>query len=624
MVEKSKVFSVTRPKIEVIAFFCMFFLYLWLVVDIRFVPSIGGAVTRFPVFYSGWDFFFNKCCFPGGLVEYLSSFLAQFFYFSWKGAIVVTIQAWLIYFFTRKFLVSLNMSRFSRLSFTGPVIMLALYNHYFYFFNIASGLLFALIFVYFYIALSEKKDCLPSLLIFLILSIFLYPIGGGTILMFALLCMIYELISRSQPVVGVTELSIAFLVAFVAGSLIYGMATYEAFTRLLVIDSKFKYIYIENAELTIIACILYLFLPVLSLFLWILQKIPRLPFSLSDKFRKFLSNVEDTQFVIVLILASMAVYFTYDNTRRNVYAADYYASNKNWDKALQTAENGLEFPFMLSIVNRALYHKGILPKYMFCYPQKISAPLYVTNAPEKFFKGLYQGTDFCIELGLMNHAEHRAWQKIEEFGPLPEFLKRLVIIKMVKGNIDAARVYLNTLSKTISHSDWAEEYLAKVDADPSLSSDEYISTLRENMIKTDLILGKGLGRNTLTKLLQDNKHNKMAFEYLMAIYLLNRQPEGVVQNLYRLPDFDYKETPKAYEEAYFLCLVYRRKVKYPKRFQISPESKKTFDALDQFMRKYGKDIYAIEKEVSTNFKNTYYEYCFYGYKNNLSPKGVNK
>jgi len=77
-------------------FFILFYLYLWFYVDLRLMYHGAGIITNFPVFYKGWTFFMPFLTYPGGPVEYLSAFLSQFFYYSWAGALVVTVQAWLL------------------------------------------------------------------------------------------------------------------------------------------------------------------------------------------------------------------------------------------------------------------------------------------------------------------------------------------------------------------------------------------------------------------------------------------------------------------------------------------------------------------------------------------------
>ncbi|MHC4739419.1 MAG: DUF6057 family protein [Planctomycetota bacterium] len=74
-------------------FFILFYLYLWLEVDLRLIYHTSGVISNFPAFFRGWVFFRQFMAYPGGPAEYLSAFLSQFFYYSWAGAFVVTLQA---------------------------------------------------------------------------------------------------------------------------------------------------------------------------------------------------------------------------------------------------------------------------------------------------------------------------------------------------------------------------------------------------------------------------------------------------------------------------------------------------------------------------------------------------
>jgi hypothetical protein len=53
----------------------------------------------------------------------------------------------------------------------------------------------------------------------------------------------------------------------------------------------------------------------------------------------------------------------------------------------------------------------------------------------------------------------------------------------------------------------------------------------------------------LRKLLAVNPGNRMAFEYLMSWYLLNGNPDRVVELLPRLAEFGIDEIPPLYQEA---------------------------------------------------------------------------
>jgi hypothetical protein len=54
---------------------------------------------------------------------------------------------------------------------------------------------------------------------------------------------------------------------------------------------------------------------------------------------------------------------------------------------------------------------------------------------------------------------------------------------------------------------------------------------------------------TLAALLKRNPRNKMAFEYLMACYLVTGQVDKIVANVGKLREFGYERIPPLYEEA---------------------------------------------------------------------------
>ena len=56
----------------------------------------------------------------------------------------------------------------------------------------------------------------------------------------------------------------------------------------------------------------------------------------------------------------------------------------------------------------------------------------------------------------------------------------------------------------------------------------------------------------LLELLKKNRYNQMAFEFLMARYLMERNVEKIVENLDHFRDFGYREIPTLYEEAILL------------------------------------------------------------------------
>ena len=86
--------------------------------------------------------------------------------------------------------------------------------------------------------------------------------------------------------------------------------------------------------------------------------------------------------------------------------------------------------------------------------------------------------------------------------------------------------------------DWAMDCLKRIERDPNLSTDKEVQYLRSVMVEKDRSI-LTIEPNMLQDLLDKNRHNRMAYEYLMGYYLLKGQLDNFVRNLSRLDDFEY-------------------------------------------------------------------------------------
>ena len=156
----------------------------------------------------------------------------------------------------------------------------------------------------------------------------------------------------------------------------------------------------------------------------------------------------------------------------------------------------------------------------------------------------------------MNVAQRSAHLALETYGELPEVLKLLVRINVLKGRLATARTFLSALGRNPLCRQWATDYRRRLDEDPAITSDEELTSVRAFIVTRDLGWeGVQMGaryEKMLKPLVEANRKNRMAFEYLMALYLLTKQLDKVVANIARLNDFDYPGIPRYYEEAIVL------------------------------------------------------------------------
>jgi len=619
-------------------FFILFYLYLWLYVDLRLIYHGAGIITNFPVFYKGWTFFLPFLSYPGGPLEYLSAFLSQLFYYSWVGTLVVTVQAWLLSVCIDYLLKATNSSRIHWIRFLLPTLLLVLYIQYTYHFVTTLAFLTALLTACIYLkATLSRAEIFSCVSAFLTLSVILYYLSGGAFLLFAVICAIYELIFRFRWKMSLFYFLSAAAIPYVLGLLIFRLSIIDAFCNLLPFSWKILKYNARKRAITIVY-VLYLLPPLTLLIngLWqMLRK--RLHFAKKragrksgKKHRNKISNLPAlifswygrspklkyvTELLLLLTIASSIVFFSRNENLRTRFKVDYYAYHKMWPELLTSAQHNPENPFIAHAVNRALYHVGRLGYNMFSWPQH---PDYLFLSDKKYKWMYWQIFDVFLDIGVVNIAENALAECLEGLGSRPMVLQRLALINMVKGNLGSAKIYLGALSKTLFNADWAKHYLDLLETDPDLSTDQYIQHLRSLCLDKDCLTYSLLMEKTLSWLLERNSQNRMAFEYLMSRYMLNKHLGKLVRNFERLQDFDYRELPTHYEEAALIYIYGTGKPLHLSGYLSSPQKRRQIEDFTRLLSSYGGDKQAASKELSKKFRNTYFFYYMY------APSGSNK
>ena len=120
-------------------------------------------------------------------------------------------------------------------------------------------------------------------------------------------------------------------------------------------------------------------------------------------------------------------------------------------------------------------------------------------------------------------------------------------------------------------------------------------------------------RAVLLDLLAKNRQNRMAFEYLMALYLLKGDMEAFIQNLNRLDDFNYPQIPRLYEEAIlFYAASTDKEVNMPVN-RISPQSRQRFIDFIRIFKLHRENKEAAFDELARNHGDSYFFYSLYGF-----------
>ncbi|MDZ7261587.1 MAG: DUF6057 family protein [candidate division KSB1 bacterium] len=584
-------------------FFLLFYLYLWLWIN----PALYYQRQE-PVFLLDSRFFREFLSYPGGLVEYVAAFLSQFYYYPWVGALIITLIAWLICLATQRFIKSVSgVHQVQVLHLVPAIFLLILHNQYKHPLATSLGLLLSLVFLNLYVRIAPGHAGL-RLVVYLFLSVILYYTTAGPFLLFALLCGLYEIFSAGRLLLGLFYGLTAVVIPYLAATYIFLVSLNQAYFHLLSFEINYR------PQLTPHA--LYLFFPLTVLVIAIYRRFgfkqepegkTKWLFSFLKK-EDFLTSKPKfiLQTLALFIVAGVAAFLSFDRNTNTILQVDYYARREMWQQVLQLAKRrGTELVPVAYQTNRALYHTGRLPYEMFSFPQKRGAAGLLLTRGFALSAPL-ETSDLFFELGHVNEAQHWAHEALSTRGETPWNLQRLALINILKGDHQAAQSFLDVLSKTLFHRAWAQHYRRYLTNDSLLAADKQLQHIRSLMINSDFIASTDYPVADLVSLLKRNKQNKMAFEYMMAFYLLTHRLGNFVNNIGRLNDFNYPVIPRHYEEALLLYIMMtgRRDL----NIRISTDTMERFKDFNQILARHGEDEKAAREELWKTHGNSYWFY----------------
>jgi hypothetical protein len=583
-------------------FYCGVYLYLWLAVGTHFIFHGAGLISNFPAFYMTQDFLEQTLFQLGGAALYTSAFLSQLFYHAWLGAMVVTVQAWLLGLCLVYLLKASGANLWRWIRFVPAYLLLAAYSQYLYYVPTTVALLLALLCACVYVYGALRVAGLGRAALFLILSGLCYAATGGAFLVFVGVCALYELWGGRRPVPACVCALIGSGVPYGLGVLVGGVDTAEAYTRLLPISWTLQSFDSRSLHIELVYA-LYLLVPCLMV---------------AGRYwpwhgPAFLKSHVGVRSIGVMVLSAAigagVVFVSFDTERRDQFAVDYYAAHRMWPQAMQTARKLSGNEYAMHAVDRGLYHTGRLGKDLFKWAQTPDFLFLENTAHKRVFWATYA---VAMEMGLLNQAEHALTECLEGLGDRPIVLEHLALINMAKGNVGTARVYLGALSKTLFHHTWACESLAHIKSDPNLTSDRDVQYLRSVALDQDMPTVNHTPNEMMRLLLKKNPRNRMAFEYLMTYDMLNHELVQLAESIGLAANMGYTALPTHFEEA---ALVYVYTKKKPLRLEgMTPDARlsQRIKQFSQILARHQGNTAAARPELAKSFGDTYFFYNIYG------------
>ncbi len=232
--------------------------------------------------------------------------------------------------------------------------------------------------------------------------------------------------------------------------------------------------------------------------------------------------------ILVAVGMGFLVWKNTDFKAEKVMHYDFMACHQQWNRILETISK--EKPnnqIGVTVQNLALAMHGTLLEQMSNYNQNGIAGL-LPDVQSDAFSSLSTAEAF-YQLGMVNAAQRTVFESQEailDFQKSARCYKRLAQTNLINGQYKVARKYLLALQKTLFYKDWANETLPLLDDEKAIAGHPEYGRLRQWTYKSDFYFGDHVSPEMLADLYFHNTDNRMAYQYLLAYYLLTGDREG--------------------------------------------------------------------------------------------------
>ena len=273
--------------------------------------------------------------------------------------------------------------------------------------------------------------------------------------------------------------------------------------------------------------------------------------------RKSLQKLQQSKVVIVLsyVLMIVASWFgikvSFDEMTYELIDYDFLVRTEQWDKIIEKAEKKpATTPLSVSCVNLALSQKGMLADRLFEFYQNGGEGLFPTFTRDMISP--VSTAEIFFRLGMVNDAERymfEAQEAIPNYRKSARLTRRIIECEIINGNYQVAAKLLRRLQKTLFYSNWANQTMALLGNEKAINRHPIYGKLRKyREKKQDFLFSDREMDQMLGLLFLNDNHNRMAYEYLMCYELLQRDMEKFMQ-YYPLGRFvGYDHIPRTFQE----------------------------------------------------------------------------
>jgi hypothetical protein len=267
-----------------------------------------------------------------------------------------------------------------------------------------------------------------------------------------------------------------------------------------------------------------------------------------EKYFKAALSVQIALFT-VLCLSGFKSFANFEAEEIMTY--DYLVRNERWSNVLEYADKNPPRNFLsLAMLNLSLAKTGQLGNRMFSYDQHGVNGLFLPFNREYVTAAM--GNEILYHLGLTNASQEYAFECMEtipNMGKSVRTIKRLAETNLINGQYNVSEKYLKLLERTMFYRKWAKKTMTFLKDEEKINNDPDWGEKRKFMVRNDYFFHVKNMEAVLNRMVKEHPDNRMAFEYLMAFYMINKDLRNFSNCIPIMEKMQYNTVPISYQEA---------------------------------------------------------------------------
>ena len=509
------------------------------------VPFVGGLCfqEQYQMFLFDIGYFLERIVLPGGLADYISEFLVQFYYMPVLGGTIIAlllmgIQA-AVWGLMKQYGARHDFPGYL-LSFLPSIALWCAMGDQNVLLSFVVALFGALVIGWIH---NRFHNRLVKVVFELVSTALVYWFLGPVVFVYVVLMIgdtLKNALQKGNVLSGIGY-SVCILILTIAWILLSTQTLQYPVSRLFLGLNYYRYLGVTFLLIYIVMA-LAAFIPFLGMV-----------HPHSSALQKWQKSkwVMAVAYVIVLFASVCGIRTSFDELTYEMIDYDFWIRTEQWNKIIDHAEKKpATSPLGVSSVNLALSQTGQLPDRLFEFYQNGAEglfPVFSRDMTSPVFT-----SEVFYRLGMVNDAERymfEAQEAIPNYRKSARLTRRIIECEIINGNYQVAAKLLRRLQKTLFYSNWANQTMALLGNEKAINRHPVYGKLRKyREKKQDFLFSDREMDQMLGLLFLNDNHNRMAYEYLMCYELLQRDLEKFVQ-YYPLGRFvGYDHIPRSFQE----------------------------------------------------------------------------